>query len=661
MTKQPSVKILVGYHKPAVLLKSDVLVPIHLGRALATKASKDGVMSQEDYQWMLDNMIGDNTGDNISHLNREFCELTAIYWAWKNYDKLGNPDYIGFMHYRRHCSFNIDRIFSEDQYGLVYADKVNDEYLSKFKINSSHICNIIQNYDVIVAKKTDLKKLGTNSPYNHYENSDSKLHIKDYNLVLKILSEKYPEFAVIAEKYNHSKYAYFTNIFVMKREIYNKYCAWLFDILFEARKKIDFENYNAQEYRVLAYISEWLCGIYITYLYQKACKILELQRTFINNPDIKLLPNVRPAFERNNIGICLASDKNYALYLGVTIKSIVDCSSLENNYDILVFENDFDKLTKCKLLSLIENHQNFHIRFISIEEYLAKYKDINFSIHNHFTKAVYYRLFIPQILNQYEKIVYLDTDLIIKQDIADFYKENIQNYSLGAIEDFEMNRLYYTEAGIKNYIDNILKLKSISHYFNSGVLLMNLHRLRLNNITDKSMNLLNIINNPIMVDQDILNKVCGNDTKLLDAKWNYEFHIPIWASNYKNELPVKKLTEYEQSSKNPKIIHYAGATKPWQNPSLPMADIWWKYARLTPFYEEIIYKNLSQNRNISLPQNPPSLLMKDVIQRRKNRLKYYKYKLLSKITFGKVRKKYKQKKKMLKNRLKAVDRFLKGK
>ena len=58
-------------------------------------------MSEKDYQWMLDNMIGDDTGDNISELNRNFNELTAIYWAWKNYDKLGNPDYIGLAHYRR--------------------------------------------------------------------------------------------------------------------------------------------------------------------------------------------------------------------------------------------------------------------------------------------------------------------------------------------------------------------------------------------------------------------------------------------------------------------------------------------------------------------------------------------------------------------------------
>ena len=78
-----TVKILISYHKPAVLLKDEVLTPIHVGRALATESSKDGSMSEEDYKWMLDNMIGDDTGDNISHLNRTLNKLTSMYWAWK--------------------------------------------------------------------------------------------------------------------------------------------------------------------------------------------------------------------------------------------------------------------------------------------------------------------------------------------------------------------------------------------------------------------------------------------------------------------------------------------------------------------------------------------------------------------------------------------------
>ena len=136
----PTVKILISYHKPAVLLKDEVLTPIHVGRVLATESSKDGSMSEEDYKWMLENMIGDDTGDNISHLNRTLNELTSMYWAWKNYDKLGNPDYIGFMHYRRIFDFldkskplpiNKDLGLPELEY---LDDEIFKEYYDKDKI-----------------------------------------------------------------------------------------------------------------------------------------------------------------------------------------------------------------------------------------------------------------------------------------------------------------------------------------------------------------------------------------------------------------------------------------------------------------------------------------------------------------------------------------------
>lgn len=71
---------------------------IHLVRTLKEKETKDVKVLKEDYNWLIENMIGDDTGDNVYDKNREYCELTGIYWAWKNYDKLGNPDYIGFMH-----------------------------------------------------------------------------------------------------------------------------------------------------------------------------------------------------------------------------------------------------------------------------------------------------------------------------------------------------------------------------------------------------------------------------------------------------------------------------------------------------------------------------------------------------------------------------------
>lgn len=136
-----SVKILIGYHKPSVLFKSDILTPIHLGRALATEVSKDGKMTEEEYQWMLDNMIGDDTGDNISLKNRHYNEMTGIYWAWKNYDKLGNPDYIGFMHYRR--------LFSLTNLPFSVNDSIIDVIEKSQLFNDRYLKNLISQYDIL--------------------------------------------------------------------------------------------------------------------------------------------------------------------------------------------------------------------------------------------------------------------------------------------------------------------------------------------------------------------------------------------------------------------------------------------------------------------------------------------------------------------------------
>ena len=93
----PLVKILVSYHDKHHLFKSDILTPIQTGCALAAERFEE--------------MIQDDDGKNISAENPRYAELSAQYWAWKNYQKLGNPDYIGFMHYRRHFIFNEPKKF----------------------------------------------------------------------------------------------------------------------------------------------------------------------------------------------------------------------------------------------------------------------------------------------------------------------------------------------------------------------------------------------------------------------------------------------------------------------------------------------------------------------------------------------------------------------
>lgn len=259
------VKILVCYHKKDKLFKNDVLVPIHCGRALACETSKDGKMSEKDYQWMLDNMIGDDTGDNISELNRDVNEWSAIYWAWKNYDKLGNPDYIGLCHYRR--LFDFSQRFHTG--GLTLINQLG---LTSYKLNK-----ILKKYDFICTTGHAADE------HNVFERHSVNLSESYYPLLYKY-----------SQKYKKEQWFYAWNMFIMKKEDFFNYCEETFPLMFDylARDKNEInqkhlewvkanlpdfyekvkeksENNNNWPPRFTSYMMEYISSFYFMYLLDK--------------------------------------------------------------------------------------------------------------------------------------------------------------------------------------------------------------------------------------------------------------------------------------------------------------------------------------------------------------------------------------------------------
>ncbi|EAH7988403.1 DUF4422 domain-containing protein [Campylobacter jejuni] len=269
--KTPKVKILVGYHKPAVLLKDDILTPIHLGRALATQASKDGEMSKEDFEWMCENMIGDDTGDNISHLNRYFCELTGIYWAWKNYDKLGNPDYIGFMHYRRHF------IFDENDRTFSYIFATYDEYYNDglYKIQLYNFLNL---YDIVSTNPYCNDFINVEQYYKGKEAEKDGHIAEDYDALRCLVEDNGGIFNLFFDNYSKSHKHYAANMFIMKKDLFFNYCSLLFNIIFKLHNNIDYYGRNLQQIRSIGFISERLTGAYLFMLLQNNTKIVFVPR-----------------------------------------------------------------------------------------------------------------------------------------------------------------------------------------------------------------------------------------------------------------------------------------------------------------------------------------------------------------------------------------------
>ena len=214
------VNILVATHKRYKMPKYKIYLPIHVG-----KKGKDGI-----------GFKGDDSGKNISEKNPYFCELTGIYWAWKNL----KSDYIGLAHYRRHF-------------------KGNKKSKNKFEqvLNEKEVMELLKDNDIILPKK---RNYYIETLYSHYEHT---MYIEPLDITGEIIKKKYPEYHKEFELLKKRKKAHMFNMFIMKKEIMDKYCEWLFDILFELEKKVDNSKYDNFHARFYGRVSELLLDVWL--------------------------------------------------------------------------------------------------------------------------------------------------------------------------------------------------------------------------------------------------------------------------------------------------------------------------------------------------------------------------------------------------------------
>ena len=236
-------KILICCHKPCELPQNEdgIFLPIQVGAAI----------SDVDLGMQRDDQVNGEPCDNISAKNKSYCELTALYWAWKNIKKL-YPDleYIGLNHYRRYFSFDKKNFFDD-------AVLCRENEVKNYKLYIKKIEKILQKHDGIMAKKRIY-------PYS-LEVDYSVCHIsEDLRTLKKIIHEKYPEydrdvFSVITCNNRLSPY----NMTVIGWNDFDCYCEWLFGLLFEAEKQINIEYYNAVQGRIFGYMAERLFNVWV--------------------------------------------------------------------------------------------------------------------------------------------------------------------------------------------------------------------------------------------------------------------------------------------------------------------------------------------------------------------------------------------------------------
>ena len=269
MMLSPHIKILISQKKYSKLLSSDIFTPIQTGCALTPTR--------------FHGMLHDDEGENISQLNAFFCELTAIYWAWKNYDKLGAPDYIGFMHHRRHFIFN-EHPQATTPPGYVEFQAWDADYLRACSLCDAEVRQMLVGYDAIIPKPIRVGRV-----YDQY----AQCHrIADYDLALQLLHARHPEMQALAEQYNRGLLSYAWLMGIYKKEVFFRYCEWLFGLLLELYPRLHLTEADPYQARACGFIAERLTGMYFLKLRQEGLRMRELHVSLVHRTEALYLPEL---------------------------------------------------------------------------------------------------------------------------------------------------------------------------------------------------------------------------------------------------------------------------------------------------------------------------------------------------------------------------------
>lgn len=267
------------------------------------------------------------------------------------------------------------------------------------------------------------------------------------------------------------------------------------------------------------------------------------------------------------IPVFFSIDDAYAPFLAVTIASIKDNASPHYAYRIHILTDNLSEENRLRLSSLAA--PGFEITFVPLAEKLA-HMGADARLRRHCFQAfsslaIYFRLFIPQLFPQYDKGIYLDADIVVPGDLSRLWEEPLGNALIGACADYSIQHI----APFMRYIDRYVGVDH-RNYVNSGVLLLNMKRLREVDMAGRFLRWMNRYHFPTVApDQDYLNALCWNAIHYLDPNWN--------------AMPGDRVREFE----NPQIIHFNLNTKPWLNEKVPGDEVFWKYAAHSGFEAEI--------------------------------------------------------------------------
>ncbi|MDR1912715.1 MAG: glycosyltransferase family 8 protein [Helicobacteraceae bacterium] len=324
-----------------------------------------------------------------------------------------------------------------------------------------------------------------------------------------------------------------------------------------------------------------------------------------------LSPNT---IERPTIHIAFTINDAYVKYFVVCLTSLLE-SAGDEELHLYVIHDDITEHSKKRILEL-QSIKNFQVGFIEFNTKLS----VRSPTQAHISANTAYRLMISTLMPDIDEIIFLDADLLVIKSLKELWDLDISDYHMACVND---------QAPLNNSFNDwipLLKLPASYRYVNTGVCLVNLKKWRQENIEKKFLAVANDFCNVLKFpEQDILNIVCSEKILKLSHIWN--------------AMPLQKyaiLSEKKEAFSDPHIVHYAGYNKPWIYPDVPYADLFWKYARKTSYYEELLYncKRMQQQQTI----DDIYWLMHEIRLKNRYYRKFIQYKILAILTLGLIKK-----------------------
>lgn len=264
------------------------------------------------------------------------------------------------------------------------------------------------------------------------------------------------------------------------------------------------------------------------------------------------------------IPIFFAIDDGYTPFLAVAMQSLIENASKEYKYLIKILHTNVQK-EHMEEIKTFES-ENVNIEFVDLSYYIEKVQDKLYT-RDYYTNTTYFRLFLPELYPQFDKVLYLDSDVILVGDISELYNTDLGTNLVAAAPDdiIQKNKVF------QDYAELVVGVAKYQNYFNAGVLLMNLDELRKFKFQEKFLYLLEKVKFSVAQDQDYLNRLCKGRTTLVSHDWN-----------------VMPYVNDETKPEDIKLIHYNFAYKPWHFEDVTYKEYFWKYAEKTQYYDEIL-------------------------------------------------------------------------